>query len=209
MELGKKHLGIGVVAIIVVALFFGTIAIAKIVDDDFDMGATANCSVSVEYYGYYEGEKVTLPLWNAPFEIYGQIIDTLGINIIWTVTGQYMDWNTLGISGSLKLYRLDYLGANPMDITPSMISFPFYYTGETALTGIESYTISIANLLDGVATTFQDADTAYWSIRAETVISGSAMDDYGELYTDSTGALRALYTIYDAASGFEINGNIG
>lgn len=208
MELGKKHLGIGVVAIIVVALFFGTITIAKIIDDDFDMGSTANCSVSVEYYGYYEGERVTLPLWNAPFEIGGQIIDSMGIDITWTVTGQYMDWNTLGISGALKLYRLDYMGGNPMDITPSMTGRAFYYTGETALTGTVSYTIPLLELLNGVAVTYRDANIAYWTIRAETVISGSAMDDYGVLYTDSTGALRANYAIYDAASGFEINGNI-
>ena len=208
MELGKKHLGIGVVAIIVIALFFGTVAIAKIVNDDFDMGATANCSVSVEYYGYYEGEKVTLPLMNAPFQIGGEIVDSLGIDITWTVTGQYMDWNTLIITGALKLYRLDYMGANPMDITPTIVGIGFVRTGEGAITGTQSYTISLANLLDGVGLTFQDADSAYWTIRAETTLSGSAIDDYGVLFTDSTGTLGANYGIHDAASGFEIGGVI-
>lgn len=193
-----------------IVLFVPEFALMKTDEEDFDLGANAACAVTVEYYGYYEGDVVAIPpIENAPWSIGGQAIDELAIDVSWVVAGDYMDWTTLMVSGELHLYVLDYAGRNPVEITPYLVDSAFVFSGESVMIDSTSYRISLANLLSGVTPTFSGPDEVYWHIQAIIEVTARATDDYGASHQDSTGVMEATYTIYDVAGeGLTINGDI-
>jgi len=210
MKNSRKVLLIIVLALVTMTLFVASVNVAKTVSDDFDFGSDATCSVLVEYYGYYNGERVTIPFVQAPWSINNVVVDSLGVNISWVCSGQYMKWDTLAIVGTLKLYWLNYYGVNPTDITSNVgASTAYSRTGVTAKTGSAVFIIPLSALLSGVsASGVTSAGVSYWTIRAETTVSGTCTDDYNKAWSDATGLLKATYTIYDAAAGFSISGVI-
>ena len=191
----------------VAVLFMYEIEIVKVDSEDLDM-SNANCAVNVEYYGLFEGEQVTIPIIeNAPFLIGGVEVDTIGIEITWTVTGENMNWDTLVIAGSVKIYSLDYTGQIKTDITANIgYSTTFVKTGSQSLTETLTYNIVLDTLLSGVALSGPD----YWTLKAETKVTGQCDDNDNVQFTDSTGLMYATYTIYEGVSpsSFSIDGNI-
>lgn len=206
---GKIALTFGLITIITISfLVAARFELQKSTDENFDMGS-ANCAVNVLYYGLYENETVSIPIENAPWSIGGTIIDELGIDVSWIVTGDYIDWSTLGVGGSIKLYRLNYYGLEPVDITPSSVGLPFTRSGVDAMDVTLPYHISLDTLLEGVSPSGATTTGTYWEIRVEVTVTGQATDDYGTIHTETTGKITATYVIYDVATaGFSITGTI-
>ena len=205
------------VIIIISILSLGALSvsvdISKTVDEDLDLGSTSQCAVSVEYYGYYEGERVSVPFVNAPWAIENQIVDALGVTVAWEATGTYMDWSTLGIDVVVKIYNVQVVDGMPSvtDITNNLDTSPSSnHQGIDAQTGNIELSFSLLELLNGVnSMPSDDIDgEELWFIRVDVQFLGTCVDDYGALFTDNTAVMQATYTIYDAASGFDIDGNI-
>jgi hypothetical protein len=207
----EKIIAIVLITVVVLGLAMGaTSALIKTINEDFDMGSTSECDVGVDFYAYDpDGNIVQVPITQAPWSIGGFIVESLAVDVSWTVTGQYMVWSTLQIVGTVKIFAISYMGV-ATDITANLgYSTTILYDGETALSKTIPHTFLLINLLNGVGVTYGDSDGQYWNIRVEVTIAGQATDDYGEVFTDSTGVMAATYKIYEAASGFDIDGNIG
>lgn len=206
----KKILAILIVAIIATGfMIFSTERIlVKTVGEDLDLSAHSECSVLVDFYGYFDGERVTVPVVAAPWSIGGQVLDHLGVNVSWVANGQYIDWTSLQVIGSLRIYHLNYAGAQE-DITAN-VGAPLLINrgGVVAKADSAEFVITLDNLLAGVPRTFADEDSQYWDIRVVVTLLGQVTDDYGVSWEDSTGELFANIRIYDAATGFTIDGEI-
>lgn len=103
MELGKKHLAVGVALILFVGLGF---LATKVIGFDLFGGAEfgdANCSVQINVVGYKDGEPVTAPIFNSPFEVGGAAVDSLVITVSWLTAGVGIDWETFVFEGTIKV----------------------------------------------------------------------------------------------------------
>ena len=144
--------------------------------------------------------------------------DALAFDISWIVSGEYMNWATLAITTGTKVYNINADGTKT-EITQN-IGYPtiLHYTGESALTGTTHANYSLVDLLNGVSPltspltqssnndgTDQTTVTPYWTIRVEVEVWGTCSDNYGANFSDTTGIIYAIYTIYDAATGFNID----
>lgn len=212
MKNKNKVVVVGVVILLLIMSLSISVNVGKTLTEDLTLSPNADCSVTVEYYGYFEGERVSVPIASyAPWSINNVVVTDLGVTITWEASGQYMDWATLQIGGSLKLEHLNYVGAVIADITSRIgASTVFTRLGTLAMNGTASYTIPLATLLSGLsASGVTSAGIKYWTVKASTTVSGQCTDNYGKVWTDSTGTLSAIFTIYDAASGFDLSGSIG
>ena len=201
---------VGLVIIIIFgALIFGGVALTKDVNDDIGLGTDVNCSVNTQFFGYYNGEPVTIPITQAPWSIGGTVVDALGVNMNWVATGMNVDWTTLSITGTLKLYILDYYGEVRAEITSNVgYSLVITRSGTDAMEDLIGYSLPLIDLLNGVSSSYKDTDKEYWSVKGVITLSGSVTDDFGFVQSDTTGEMSAIWTIYEAAGSFSLDGNI-
>lgn len=180
------------------------------VADDIDLGADASCSVLADFYAYNDGERVSLPIVAAPWIIHGEIVTDLAVNVSWTASGQYMVWSSLRVLGSLKLWRLDYVGTQTDDITSNVgASLLIDRAGLSAKVDWAEFVLPLSLLLGGVSPSGVTGEgVSYWSIKGIITVSGEVTDDYGDIWNDNTGEMTHIYNIYDAAAGFTISGDI-
>jgi len=203
-------IGIGILACVVGMLLFSGVVIEKISSDEMDLGPDVNCAVDVQFYGYYEGERVAIPVMLAPWKISSTVVDALGVDVTWTASGENVDWATLQVWGSLKLYILDYYGVVREEITSNTgLNLVITSTGINAMTGSLSYVLPLIDLLDAVSRSgVTNEGVDYWSVKGVITLSGSVTDDYGFLQEDTTGELSATWSIYDAAGALSLDGSI-
>lgn len=182
--------------------------LAKTVEDDLDLGQDAQYSVIVDFYGYFDGEKVTVPIVAAPWSIGGQIVDELAVNVSWTASGAFMDWTTLLVIGSLKIYKLNYAGVRE-DITSNIgASLLINKAGTSAMVDSVEFVLPLSVLLGGVPITYADADGEYWDIQLVIQLNAQVIDNYDGPWEDDTGELLANVKIWNAAEGLKIDGKI-
>lgn len=203
-------IGIGLLVCVVSALLFSSVVISKTASDDMGLGPDVNCAVDVQFYGYYEGERVALPVMLAPWKISNVVVDALGVDVTWTASGENVDWTTLEVWGSLKLYILDYYGVVREEITSNTgLNLVIASTGINAMTGSPSYVLPLVDLLGAVSRSgITNEGVDYWSVKGVITLSGSVTDDYGFLQEDTTGELSAIWSIYDAAGALSLDGDI-
>jgi hypothetical protein len=98
-ELGIKHLGIGVAAILIVAAVFTVQTQVAGVWASGDMGmGDANCEVTLGVVGMADGEEVTTTMYNSPLYLDGVEVDSVKFTISIIATGENVDWSTLEVS---------------------------------------------------------------------------------------------------------------
>jgi len=98
-ELGMKHLGIGVVLIVIVGVFLTTQSgVAGIWSTgSMDMG-DANCSVTLGVIGLdADGNEVTAPISNNPLYLEGVEISSVKFTVSIIASGSDVDWSTLEV----------------------------------------------------------------------------------------------------------------
>ena len=206
----KKIFAILILVIVTTGVLFFSVdrELVKTVEDEIDLGPNAQCSVLVDFYGYFDGERVTVPVVAAPWSIGGQIVDELAVNVSWVTSGQFMEWESLLVIGSLKIYHLNYAGVRE-EIT-SNVGAPLLINrgGVAAKTDSVENVIALSLLLDGVSITYGDADGEYWDLQVVIQLNAQVIDNYGDPWEDDTGELLANIKIWNAAVGLTIDGTI-
>jgi len=205
----KLLMGIGLCVLVVGVFLFGRIVISKSSNDEIGLGPDVNCSVNAQFFGYYEGERVALPVMLAPWKIGSVVVDALGVDVSWVTSGMNVKWETLSVTGTLKLYILDYAGNVREEITSNVgVSLAITRSGIGAKADTISYTLPLIDLLNGVSSSYKDADTEYWSVKGVITLSGGVEDDFGFPQGDTTGEMSAIWNIYEAAGDFSMDGDI-
>lgn len=206
----KKIIALLVVAIATsgILLLGANKELVKTVEDDLDFGNDAQYSVIVDFYGYFDGERVAVPIVAAPWSIGGQIVDELAVNVSWTASGSFMDWSTLLVMGSLKIYKLNYAGVRE-DITSNIgASLLINREGSSAMVDAVEFILPLSLLLSGVPITYADADGEYWDLQLVIQLNAQVIDNYDGPWEDDTGELLANIKIWNAAEGLKIDGVI-
>ena len=182
-ELGRKHAGIGVVFILIIAYALSQTGIASIIaNGNMSMGS-ANCTVTLEVVGLKDGVPVTAPILNSPLYYQGVEIDALQFNLTITATGTDVDWTTLKTTFTISAegYQASGLitwGVNTGDFTlqsdGSYMAHGSYVVDESLLD--LQYTTPDETLADG-------SDVYYYNIVAE--VSGEITDIKGGILVDT------------------------
>lgn len=151
------------------------------------------------------GSPVTIPF---SWWINGVEVTKLRTTVSWSASGSSLDWSTLFISGRFTIYRLDYQGRNPMDITPADLSFERH--GLSNQEGDTSFSLFCDVIVDGVDNSGKDANyNKYWHIQVSVTMTGfvKQLGSYGEDLSDTfTDSLT--FTIKWIDGSFTLQGGI-
>jgi hypothetical protein len=208
-ELGMKHLGVGVVVILVVGLILFPNVVAIIDSGNATIGE-ANCSVNMEVTGYKDGVQVTAPILNNPFTVGGVAIDSFGVTVVWSTTGSGIDWSTFVLEGDINI-ELEIVG----DDTSSGSGWVEKYSSswsstessgnysEMLVLGTDICRAEDMQVLGG----YGDYEDLGWNLRISAPVSVSAIDGAGIALSDSVSPpmIGTLTVIWD--SSLEVEGS--
>lgn len=196
-ELGMKHLGIGVVIILLVAGF--ALTQTKIAGawatGEMDMGDT-DCSVTVGVIGMMNGEEVTTDIYNSPLYLSGVEIDSVKFTISIIATGTDVDWSTLKITFTITSEGYQASGL----ITWGITDFAKQADG--------SYKASAEYVVDEYINEIQYEDpdqtladgTDVYILNVQAVVNGEITDLKGNALTDSV-TVKTDYELRTAPDG--------
>jgi hypothetical protein len=168
-ELGIKHLGIGVVAFILVFAIVTTQTQVAGVWSTGDMGmGDASCEVTLGVVGMANGQEVTTTIYNSPLYLGGVEVDSVKFTISIIATGENVDWSTLKVSFTITSegYQASgliswtisdftsqsdgsYKATDEFIVDEFIADLPTTDPDETLSDGIDVYVLNVAAQVDG------------------------------------------------------------
>lgn len=128
--------------------------------------------------------------------------------VTWSCSGDGLDWSTLELVGDFRIYRLDYQGRNPTDITPAQLYF--LKSGEDAITGESYFSLLCDTVISGASISGVDANgNEYFNLEIAVSVTGfvEQTGSYGEDLTD-TYEESLFFTLMWIDGSFVIGGGI-
>lgn len=173
------------------------------VSDNLALGSTANCAVTIDYFGYFEGEPVyASAVQFSPwlFES-GAEVDELAVTITWEATGENVDWDSFSVEVSFS-FAIPLVDGTWKSVYPSDTSFRL--EGATYKTGSYTWVTSIDSLVAGLEMWNLDTNPHY-VVTGWTSLVARIDDVYGAAHTDVTQPVKSTWNIYPVGTNFDMS----